>query len=137
MHRIPITIPVSLVGAFEATMNGGDYLIEVEAAFGMKFRCEPHLGVNDTVGCKIGGTFIRNPLERFRCLHDSDRVGEGFQVELEVKSISATLNPRGELIRDAGGETVVAELVGKLDNRQRPQTTVEMIVEEHLWRPAN
>jgi len=107
-----------------------DVLDEGQALFGAQLRGHPHLGVDDAVGGEVLGTFGGDPRDRVRPLHDSDRVREGLEVELETLAIGAAQEPGGEVVDVGGREALVAVLGGQVDDRCGPQTAVEVI----LWQ---
>ena len=120
----------------EALEHRGDHLVEGEALEQVLLGREAHLGVDDAVGGEVLGALLRDALERVLRLHHADGVVERLEVEHEVLAGGALGEPRGQLGLVGGGQAGVARLPRQLDHRGRPQTAVEVVVEEHLRRPA-
>ena len=116
----------------EAVEHRFDRLIERQACLGAQLRRHANLGVHDTIGGKVDGTFVRHPLDRVAVLHDADGVGERLQVEHEVVAFCAAVEPRGQLVDIGRRQLGVAVLVGELDHRGGAQAPVEVVVQQSL-----
>ena len=100
----------------------------------MQLRGETHLRVYDPVRCQILGALSGHPSERLGRLHDGHRVGEPFEIQLEVALIGAGREPATELVGVGRGKTRVPLFGSELDDRGRAQPAVEVIVQEDLRR---
>ena len=122
--------------AGEAVEHRLDHLVERQPGLGAQLGRHAHLGVDDAVGGQVLGALVGDPLDRVAVLHHADGVGERLEVQHEVVALGAAVEPLGELVDVGGRQAVVAVLAGQLDDRGRPQATVEVVVQQHLGRPG-
>ena len=120
----------------EAVEHRLDDLVEGEAAGHVQLGGEPDLGVDHAVGGEVLGALGGHPDDRVAGLHDADRVGEGLEVALQRPGVGRLDEPAAELVGVGRREAVVAGLLGELDDRRRSQAAVEVVVQQHLGRPA-
>ena len=66
-----------------------------------------------------------------------DGVVEALEVEDEVAPGGAGGEPGGQLVGVGGGEAVVADVGGELDDGGGPEAAVEVVVEQDLRCPAH
>jgi hypothetical protein len=107
-------------------------LVQLHAALEVQLGCEADLGVDHAVVGQVLGALGCDAGEGLGRLHDPDRVLEGLQVARQAAPRSALHEPGGQLVGVRGGQARVALLGGQLDHRRRPQTSVEVVVQEDL-----
>ena len=113
------------------------HLVEREPLAQVLLGREPHLGVDDAVGGQVLGALLGHARERVLRLHHADGVVERLEVEHEVLPGGAFGEPAGELGLVGGGQARRSPCSrGQLDHRGRAQAAVEVVVQEHLRRPA-
>jgi hypothetical protein len=81
---------------------------------------KPNLGIHTSVSGEIGGTLVRNAFDRITVLHDTARVGEGFEIEHQVIAFRATMKPCGQVVHIGRRKVLIPELGRELDHRCRP-----------------
>ena len=69
------------------------HLGQLQAALEVLLRGEPHLGVDHAVGGQVEGALPGHPVQRVRCLHDRDGVGERLQVALQRAGVGRRDEP--------------------------------------------
>jgi hypothetical protein len=111
---------------------GSHDLVDRQPALDRKLRRVADLGVDDAVGGEVLGALGGDADDRVALLHDTDRVGERLEIELEALPVRASTNPRGELRGVPGRQGIVAVLRREVDDRRRPESTVEVVMEERL-----
>ena len=121
----------------EALEHRLDHLVEAQPARHVQFRGEPDLCVDHTVGGEVLRALGRHPDQGVAGLHDRHRVLEGVQVEVEVTPVGAALEPLLDLGHVVRGQLVVADLLGQVHDRGRPQPAIEMIMKQHLGSGAD
>ncbi len=125
-----------ILALFDAVLHGLDGLLERQPARQMLLGSPPHLAVDDTVGGEILDEFPSDAGESLAGLHDPDGEIERLQVLDERTRIGALRDPVGEIIRRVLGDLEPC-LVGKLEDRRRPHTAVEVVVQRHLGELAD
>ena len=118
----------------EAVEHRGGGLVEGQALLGAQLGRHPDLGVDHAVGSQVLGAFGRDAGDRVGPLHDPERMRKSLEVELEALAVGATSEPGSEVVDVGGRERVVAVLGCQIDDRGRPQSPIEMVVEERLGR---
>ncbi len=118
----------------EACQHGLDHLVLVQPLLDMQLGGEPHLRVDHEVGRKILGALARDPAQRLRGLGDTHRVRERLQVPLQRPGGGGLDEPGAQLVGIRARQPVVPVGRRELDDRPRPQPTVQVVVEEHLRR---
>ena len=68
----------------------------------------------------------------FAGLHDADGVREGLEISDERAGIGGGDEPAAQLFRVAGGQLRIPGRLGELDDRRRAQSTVQVVVQQHL-----
>jgi hypothetical protein len=121
------------------TTIGLDHLVERQPLAQVLLGREPHLGVHDPVGGEILDLLGRHPLDVRGGLHDRDGVVECIQVADQRSAALARrrFEPGRELPRVPCRQRGVADLVGQVDQRGRPQASVKMLMQQHLRRAAD
>ncbi len=123
-----------LLAVGEPGQHRVDHRIEREPAVDVQFGGETDLGVDDVVIGQVLDALVGHPVQRLRCLHHPDRVGEGFQVTLERSAVRRRAEQGRQLIDTSGGQLDVTVLFGQFHHRGRAQPTVEMVVQQRLRR---
>lgn len=108
-----------------------------QPTFDMEFGCVPNLGVTDTVGSEVEGTFVGDPVQRFGCLGYRNGVPERLEIALERTGTGSTCKPGRQRRGSVGRQSAVADLVGKIEDRLRSKTTVEVVMEKNLRCPLD
>src|SRR5688572_28470211 len=121
-------------GAFEATHDGRDNLLEIQTTLRAEDRRITDLRVHDPIARQILAAFVSDALDRLDGLHDRDRVREAAKVERLRSAGRARMEPSCELARISGGQALVLLVTRELDDRVRTQPAVEMVVKQHLRR---
>lgn len=116
----------------EALVDGLDDLVEGEAGLQVLLRGVADLGVHDAVGGQVLGA-VRGDLDQgLAGLHHGAGVREGLQVADQRAGVGGLAEPLAEFLRVRGGEALVADRGGQLDDGLGPQPAVEVVVQEHL-----
>ena len=98
---------------------------------------EPRLDVHHAVPVHVLDHFVGDPLEGLLGLHHATGVRESFQVQRQTATLCAAVKPPGQLASVGCRKRLVVLIPGKLDRRLRPQTPVEMVVQEDLGQGLN
>ena len=91
------------------------------------------LGVDDAVGGQVLDALAGDPGDGRAGLHHGDGVVEGLEVAHQRAGVGRLDEPAAQRLR-VGGRELVADLGGELDDRLRPQPTVEVVVQQDLGR---
>ena len=121
----------------ETPHDGLSDLVQAQPVVHVKFGREANLGVDHAVVCEVLGALGGDACERIRGLHDADGVGERLEVEREVVTVRATLEPFAERGLVGGGQRVVVLCRCELDHGAGTQATVEVVVQQRLGGPAD
>ena len=125
-------IPVDPDSLGESFLHRLDHLVEGEPALEVLLGRVPDLGVDDAVGGEVLGALASDANQRVRGLHHADRVRERLEVQHQVLAIGSPRHPRAELADVARREALVAGLLGELHDGRRPQSPVEVVVQQDL-----
>ena len=125
-----------ILALFDAVLHGLDGLLERQPARQMLLGSPPHLAVDHAVGGEILDEFPSDAGESLAGLHDPDGEIERLQVLDERTRIGALGDPVGKIIGRVLGN-IEPDLVGKLEDRRRPHTAVEVVVQRHLGELAD
>ena len=99
----------------------------------VQLRSESDLGVNDAVSRQILRAFARDPHQRVLGLHDRDGVGERFQIAIQrTRGGGRGMEPLRQPGDIRGGEPGVPGMFRQFGHSPRPQSPVQMIVQEDL-----
>jgi hypothetical protein len=93
---------------------------------------EPDLGVHHTVGGQVLGALGGHPGQRLGRLHDRDRVPERLQVQLQMPAPGRPGHRPGQRLGVVAGQVAVPDGLRQLNDRGGPQTTVQVVVQQHL-----
>jgi hypothetical protein len=116
----------------EALEHGLHHGIQLQAGLHVQLGGEPHLRVHDAVGREVLCALGRHADQRVRRLHHPDRVAERLQVTHQRPRMRRCEEPPAELGRIHRRQVAITHGIGELDDRRRPQSAVEMVVQEHL-----
>jgi len=78
---------------FETPAHRHHNFVESHAIFGVQLGRETNLAIHNAIFGKVDAALVRDPLDRFWCLHDTNRVGEGVEVKNQIETIRAALHP--------------------------------------------
>ena len=123
-HRCRGLLPVD-----ESGQHRIHHVVERQSAVDVQFRCEPEFGVDHVVRGEIGHTLQGHPMQRVGGLHHGDGMRERFEVAHQRPTVRGGAKPRGQFGLVSAGQSVVADLGGDVDDRRRPQSTVEVVVQ--------
>ena len=115
----------------DAALHGLDRLVEREPALQVLLGRPAQLAVDDAVGGEVFDELARHSGEALGGLHDGDGDVEGLQVLDKRTGIGLLGEPGGQL-GCRGGREFDAQRFGELDDRLRPKTAVEVIVQRDL-----
>ncbi len=111
--------------------DGRHHVVPGEPARQVQLGGVTQLRVHDAVGREVLDGLRRHPAQVVGPLHHRDGVRERGEVVLQRAGRRRSQEPRLEAFRVGGGQRV-ADLVGQLEHRRGPDTTVEMVVQQHL-----
>ena len=77
-----------------------------------------------------------HPDQRVLGLHHADRVLERLEVEVEVVSVGALVEPLGQLV-DVGRGKGMARVAGQVDHGGGAEAAVEVVVQDDLGGPPD
>ena len=123
-----------LLAVGEAGEHRVDDRVQRQPAVDVQLGREPDLGVDDGVGGEVLDALEGHPVQRLGGLHDPDGVRERLQIAHQRSAVRGGAEERRQLVDVGGGQLVVADLVGQLQHRRRPQPAVEVVVQQRLGR---
>ncbi len=121
----------------KAALHRVDHLVERQPTLLMQLGREPHFCVHDAVCGEVDRGLVGDPMQRGLGLHHRERVLERREVLENVARVGSTPEPRRELVNVRRRQLPVADRIGQLDDRLRPQPAVEVVVQQHLRRRAH
>ena len=132
-HDAPVGGRDALV---EALLDGRDDLVEGEPVADVLLGGVADLGVHDAVGGQVLDALAGHPGDPRGGLHDRDGVVEGLQVAHQRAAVGRLAEPPAQGVGVRGGQVVPA-LAGQLDDGLRPQSAVEVVVQQDLGGQAD
>jgi len=118
----------------EPGMHRLDHLVQRETPLQVLLRRVAHLGVHDAVRGEVQRALTRDPVQPLLGLHDRDGVHEGLQIALQRAGVGRRDEPVPQPGRVGLGQRVPGR-VCQLDDRRRPQTTVQVVVQQCFGGP--
>jgi hypothetical protein len=97
--------------------------------FGMKNRRKSSLEIDDAIAMEVLGLLVSNSLQRLFRLHNGNGVRETPQILGQAALIRPAMEPFTEFLGIAGRKLCVPGVASELDDRLRPQYTVEVLVQ--------
>ena len=118
-------------------LDRGDDLVEVEPAGDVLLGGVADLGVHDAVGGQVLDALAGDPRQRLGRLHHRDRVVEGLEVPLQRAGVGRLGEPATERRRRRARAAAWPISRGQLEDRRRPQPSVEVVVQQDLGRAVD
>ncbi len=118
----------------EALQHRLHHRFQRQALLDVQLGGEPDLGVDDAVGGQVLGALGGHPDQRVHALQHGHRVPERLQVALQRTGVRRGQEPAAQLVGHRGRQALVADRVGQLEDRGRPQPAVQVVVQQDLGR---
>ena len=125
-----------LLALGEAVSHRLDHLRQRQPLLQVQLGGVADLGVDHAVGRQVEDALARHPPQRLGGLHHPDGVREGLQVALQRPAVRRVDEPAPQRVGVAGRQ-LMPRLHCQLQDRLGPQTTVEVVVEQHLRCPVD
>ena len=116
----------------EAGVDRLDDLLQPQAPRKVLLRGIAALGVDNPVGSQVEHALLGDPRQPGLGLHDGHGVREGLQVAFQRPRVGRLVEPRPEARSIVRRQTGIPDLVGDLEDRLRPDATVEVVVQQHF-----